>query len=118
MQINRESHPYVVRALNLVDIDNGIPREPVDYAIPFYQNLVTAETYEIPKSHVDLGILAGAESELKFLSEAETEALCMGEHEEIEILSKKAPMAHMLLGDYFNGWQPDPDSEECCGYSI
>lgn len=100
MNISKETHPHIVKAFNLVDLDNGrVNRIDGD---------VRAE-YSIPPAHVVF--LADAEAELMKLSEDDLETFCTGEYDDIQALITKYKMenAHTLIGDYFNGWEPEPE---------
>lgn len=100
MNISKETHPHIVKAFNLVDLDGGLDR--------LNPNLKTV--YIILSSHDCF--LADAEVELSRLSEDNLETFCTGEYDDIQAIATKYKMenAHTLIGDYFNGWEPDPDT--------
>lgn len=106
MKITPESHPYCYKALSLVAHDNGM-----------VNRMETIESHmDIPQSHVPF--LPLAEAELAKLTEEELDVLCTGDHDSIIDLQDKYGLtdSFTLIGDFFNGWLPDPDSEDCCHF--
>lgn len=100
MKITKETHPYIVKAFNLVDLDNG--------AVNRVEGNLRTE-YTIPPAHI--GFLQDAEMELSKLPDEDLDMLCTGDYDSIQVITRKHQIdtAHTLIGDYFNGWEPEPE---------
>lgn len=102
MQITEKSHPYVYKAFQAVELDNG--------AQYFKWMDGPPPSYDVPKKWAEL--VPVAERALAMLSTEEFELVTVGEQTEKEALIATGnitglPDADKLLAEFFNGWIED-----------
>ncbi len=107
MIINRENYPHVHDAFVAIECDNGA--HLIGTAYPGEK--INLHTFTIPKAWAHL--VSGAElglARLKATSDSDHETFVRGEQSEAEEIEKRQgdlSEAHILLNDWFNGWQPE-----------
>ena len=102
LKITDRSHPYIHKAFQLIDLDNGAQYYKWDNGPP--------SEYEVPKKWE--GLLVSAERAFAMLSEDELQTFCNGAEHEVEEMLNSGNITglkdgHKLLAEYFNGWVED-----------